>query len=375
MARAIQSWRWASAAIPALALACFSGAALRGEPCVASDECGPSLGCEGGFCGGPRQTFACGDGVTVAIDNLHPNIVLVLDRSGSMIGELGETTRWEILRGLVGEIVETFGPSMNLGAVRFPSLDAEAKWGQLGCVSNTEPDVPLALANQAAILAAIPSAEELPPEGATPTTAAVRVALEHLRARDRQLTKALVLITDGAANCGDASTSEYQLAEGYDDALPVTVAEAAAAGIPTYVVGIAIEDSLSPVFLDGQPDNINTFEVLSELAVAGGTAREGAVRFYEAGDLDELLAELAELPEAVLDCTIPLDPRPDYPELIEVAIDGKTYERRQGTACEGDGYRFTGEALDTIELCEGACARFQASGALSIGYRCPDLGD
>lgn len=36
--------------------ACFTGGFLMGQPCTSDADCGPSLACEGGFCGGPAGT-------------------------------------------------------------------------------------------------------------------------------------------------------------------------------------------------------------------------------------------------------------------------------------------------------------------------------
>jgi len=51
----------------ALAGGCFTGGFLSGRACVQDDECGPSLRCEDGFCGGPpptAETSSSGGGST-----------------------------------------------------------------------------------------------------------------------------------------------------------------------------------------------------------------------------------------------------------------------------------------------------------------------
>ena len=368
--------------------ACFTGEALRGEPCQGDDTCGPRLACVDGICGGEPETFTCGEGVRVSIANIKPNVVFVLDRSGSMSEPLGldeGLSRWEALRGVVSAAVLGLEGELNFGVVHFPAADASPNQVDRACNSNLNPSVPVGVGNTDAVLKAIPEIGEVAgedvfvPAGAAPMASAVRIAREHLvEDLDRQLTKALVVISDSAANCGESAVTITEKLETLDTDLEAEISAAAEQGIPTYMVGLAIADVLTPNDAlnpdgkgDGQPDATNLFELFGELASLGMTARPGPVGFYEPGDLDALLAELAALPDATLDCTLPLDPAPDYPELIEVEVDGKIYERRQAAECEGDGYRFSADSLDEITLCGSACARFQGSGELAISYRCP----
>ncbi|MCA9662503.1 MAG: hypothetical protein KC486_29455, partial [Myxococcales bacterium] len=179
-------------------------------------------------------------------------------------------------------------------------------------------------------------------------------------------------------NCSDDAVTLTEKLETLDGDAAAVIEAAAAEGIPTFVVGIAVENELTPNDAlnpddpgDARPDNINPFEVFNALAVLGQTPRAGDTRFYEPSDADALLDALAALPDATLDCALPLDPLPDYPALLEVAVDGRTVERRQAASCGDDGYRFTSDALDTIALCGDDCARFQVSGELTITYRCP----
>ncbi len=368
--------------------ACFTGEALRGEPCQEDDACGPRLACLDGICGGEPETFTCGDGVRVSIANIKPNVVFILDRSGSMSEPLapGESlSRWGALRGLVTAAASQLEGEVNFGIVHFPAADASPNQVDRACNSNLNPSVPVEAGNAGAILEAIPELGEVAgegvfvPAGAAPMASAVRIAREHLvEDLDRQLTKAQVIISDSAANCGESAVTITEKLETLDTDLQAEILAAAAEGIPTYVVGLAIVDELTPDDSldpdgagDGQPDATNLFELFNELAILGDTARPGPVRFYESGDQAALLAELAALPDATLDCTLPLEPAPDYPELIEVEVDGKVYERRQAAECVGDGYRFSADSLDEITLCGSACARFQTSGELRISYRCP----
>ncbi len=371
-----------------LSLSCFSGQSLRGEPCQDDAACGPRLHCVDGLCGGEVSAFTCGLGVQVSIANIRPNLVFILDRSGSMSepSEVNaEQSRWQVLRSAVTAIVVAFEGSMNFGLVQFPAADASPNQVDRACNSNLSPSVLVSPDNREAVLAAIPVEGQAEgdglfvPAGAAPMAAAVKIAREHLAEDlDRQLTKAIIVISDSAANCSESAITISEKLETLDTDLQAQILEAAAEGIPTFVIGIAIDDELTPndaldpdAAGDGQPDAINPFQIFNELAMLGDSARPGEVQFYRPADLDELVERLAELPDAILGCSLPLDPAPDYPELIEVEVDGSIIERRQAPTCLGDGYRFSEDSLDEITLCGSACDRFQASGEFSVRYRCP----
>ena len=56
--------------------ACFTGGFLAGQPCMSDADCGPSLNCDGGFCGGasagqtgaPETTSTTVEPTTTGVD-------------------------------------------------------------------------------------------------------------------------------------------------------------------------------------------------------------------------------------------------------------------------------------------------------------------
>jgi len=382
-------------ALPALfallALTCFDGQALRHEPCADHRDCGPQLRCEAGYCGGPPALFECGAVVEVHVQSFAPSLMLVVDRSGSM----ADPTRWALVQGLISGLLDRHGGALNLGLVLFPSASASGLQTQRDCQNQARPELALGPDRAEAILAALANTE---PRGASPTTGALHLALQHFTSTEQQvvhtradlistpdddaleaallaqvheaLPRALLLITDGAPNCGaeqlDAD-DPFAKFETYDAAIYAVAEQASARQIPLFIVGIALEDALSPVVADGQPDGVNSYQVMRGLAEASG----GAYYNAEDADADALFDALAALPAPVLACTIPLDPAPDYPERIELAVDGAPVQLAQAPTCGAGGYRFTSAAMDTIELCGAACTRYRATGALRLSHRCP----
>jgi len=348
----------------------------------------------GSTMGGTTMMFDpddCGEAV-VNIPIVTPSVMLVLDKSGSMVADPGgfwdhdndpntpSITRWNSLYSVVDLIVNNFNNSMNLGAVLFPSKTATSNYSEAACVVSAAAEVPIAGMNAAKILGAIPGAltDATMMKGGTPATKGLKVAITELGAAPAEQPKFMVFVTDGAANCQENAPDTTTLFEVYDDKVATTVADALAMGIKTYVVGIDISQEVSGAAKDGNPDNTNTYEKLNAVADAGGVARPGAEKFYNTTNQDELQAALDMISMQILSCVIELDPTPKYPEAVEVTPFGPFQVADCATE---DGWMFLPK-LDPndpneklrVELCGTACSEFQMTGKVDIQYRCPQSG-
>lgn len=343
----------------------------------------------------------CGE-AQINIPIVTPSVMLVLDKSGSMVADPNgywdhdnddpdndglqadmvtpatpRQTRWKSLYATVDFIVNTFNNSMNLGMNLFPSKSATSAYSEAACVVNDQVEVPVAVTNAAAILQAMPAADDVGIKGGTPSAKGVKAALAELLSIQDDQPKFMVLITDGAANCQENAADTTVLFEMYDEDLPVVVADAFSQEIPTYVIGIGIQDTTSGNAKDGNPDDTNSFTRLNEVANAGGVPRPGDVAFYDTQNQLELQAALEEISMQILSCTIALDPLPKYWEYVEVTVNGQPYGngKMQVTDCATeDGWKFTDDTHSAIELCGAACEAFQMTGALDAQYRCPNSG-
>ncbi len=256
------------------------------------------------------ESADCGEAVFVPPVPM-PSVMLVLDKSGSMVVEPGgfwdhdkdpntpAITRWNSVVSAVEQVLEQFGNSMYLGAALFPSTLATASYSEAACVVSDAPEVPLAPMNAATILGAIPGplTDATMMHGATPTTRGLELAIQGLADGPLDRPRIVILVTDGAANCQANAPDTSTLLEVYDDKVEETVAAALAMGIHTYVVGIDITQAISGAEIDGAPDNVDTHEKLNALALSE-TRRPGAL------DLRGTLLLTAQNPQTAASTTV-----------------------------------------------------------------------
>lgn len=336
----------------------------------------------------------CGE-VDFELIAVPPNVVLVLDKSGSMVsdndadddGELDGfwdhdadpmtpvVSRWNSLYNVVDFVVTNFDAQINFGGVLFPSTEATNQYGPNSCIVDDTPQVDVQPMAGDEILAAIPGPDDVDIQGATPATAGVQTALDHLDTLDPTVPRFLILVTDGAANCSADFPAAPELIENYDTNLPILVGTAFTDGeIPTFVVGIDIVDAEVGMGNDGVP-LANTFVELNTVAEAGGRARPGAEKFFNTVNEIELMEALGEIAGQVVSCTIPLDPAPLNPDFVTVEIGGMSIDRVDDCATE-DGWVFTNPdgPYESLELCGSACEAYVEAGLVDATYGCPPAG-
>lgn len=309
---------------------------------------------------------------TAIASNVPPNVMLVLDKSRSMVNytwdddgmpQTDEVTRWTSLHATVDSITHQYQDGMRLGLTLFPSVEATGTYDG-GCLVDELPDVAVGLANAEAIMSAIPAADDMELYGATPAAAGITTALAHLESLDDGLPAAMILVTDGAANCG-LGTEGLDRFDLYDEDLPLLVADAwERAGIPTYVIGIDIQEVSEHPFTTPR-------EKLDEVAQLGGVPQPGDVGFYDAGNAEALMLALDDIASSV-SCSVQLGKAPSGVDQLVVSIDGEVIP--QIDSCEqGDGWIFSDPdgALDRIELCNASCDALLEVGEIEAEFLCP----
>ncbi len=306
-----------------------------------------------------------------------PNVMLVLDKSRSMSNlwdhDLDPSTpqisRWHSLFNVVDYLTAELQEEINFGAQLFPSADAwlDEPTNVYSCAVSEQPEVSVAALTREAILDAMPAPGDFSISGGTPASTGVTNAIEHLVALGSDLPRAIILITDGAANCNPAEAPEDTLFV-YDDTLPDIVYEAFTMHqIPVYVVGINILDEM------GTKPAVNPHQALTEVALAGGVPSQGIDAFYNSFNEMELADAVGQVVGAI-ECTVTLEVEPDFPDHVEVTVSGTTYPQVADCDAE-DGWVYTSPngPFNAIQLCGVACDDLQGEGGvISVDYVCPE---
>jgi len=306
-----------------------------------------------------------------------PQVMLLLDKSYSMIEFSWDhdgdqltppVTRWNSLHGVVDALTHDVQDGIELGMVLFPSPSVADNGTDTACLVDPEPAAAVALHNADDIVAALPGPDALALYGGTPVSGGMAVVLEHLAEVYDGRPQAVVLVTDGAANCMEGTSGNEVFTE-YDEDLAPMVAAAHAGGIPTYVVGVDIVDAVGVYPQD------NPYVRLGELAEAGGVPREGGEAFYNTTDEDQLLMALDDI-AADIGCTFTLDTPAEFAAQVTVRVGSEVVPRVEECEPDGEGWRFVEEQApyQSIELCAASCQLAQTEATLDLDYACPPPG-
>ncbi len=280
-------------------------ATLSGEPGE-----GPgctSLGCfDTGPDAGPPQELVCGT-QAIPIEPLPPNVLIVLDRSGSM----QDNGKWGAAQSAVGSLVQSYGQSINFGLTLFPNNNSCGD----GKVSV---DVGSPTAGQDIINTML----SVGPGGDTPLGDTLNDMLAYPGLMDTSRHNYVLLVSDGAETCGGHPGKKV-------DAFRARTPE-----VKTFVVGF------------GSGVDSGT---LNDLAVRGGTAKAVGTKYYQANSGFELTTALQEIADqASITCNFVTDAFDQSLGLnvffdgVEVPDDAWSYDPTTSTLA------FHGSACDQI---------------------------
>ncbi|MCA9669931.1 MAG: VWA domain-containing protein [Myxococcales bacterium] len=119
-------------------------------------------------------------------------VMIVLDRSGSMAELAGNQSKWKSAQAAVGQLLGTFGSQLKMGMMllpQFPDVDACAS-GKVNIAPslNTKGSIGSLLAGSF-------------PKGNTPLAGSLDAALAHLKTKTWTKAPAVILVTDGKETC------------------------------------------------------------------------------------------------------------------------------------------------------------------------------
>jgi Mg-chelatase subunit ChlD len=343
--------------------ACLLAAACGSDPKEGADS-DDVFGVDGGRKdgGSGKGDDVCG-AHTVRSDRAIPDMLIVLDRSGSMAreGNATRTDRWSGSRDAVQEVTAMFDTSIHFGLMTFPSAGGFGGGDQGRQCSAGSVNVPIGSNTASAI------AQTLSPmraSGYTPTAATLEAARDVIGGppvADQTLTspKFILLVTDGDPNCSEDWSASGGMG-GIAPPDPVARTESIAAidkltkqGVQTFVVGF-------------QTAGTDFSEQLDKMAAAGGTGQK-THRSVDSGD--DLAIVFQELAGRAASCSYSLAQKVD-PEYVLVSVAGKT-RRYNNTE---DGWTMSDDGK-TVSLTGAACDAAQKGGAFTVNVTCdPVIG-
>jgi len=303
-----------------------------------------------------------------------PHVVLLLDKSNSMVSNTWDhdgsaatssITRWNSLYHVAEALAAGQQGALELGVVLFPSATLTSNDSATACMVDAEPNAAVGSFDADSVGSTLPDPNDTDLYGGTPTSRGMEVALEHLAQIDDGRPQAIVLVTDGAANCM-AGIDGQEVFTRYDDDLEPLVRDAYAQGVPTYVVGVDIIDAL------GQYPQANPYERLGAIAEAGGVPQAGEESFYNAANEGELLEALDEI-TAQVGCTFELELSAEHEEQISMTIGGESVARVDECLPGEAGWRYVEPEApyETIELCAATCSGAGDLFDVQIERACP----
>ena len=277
--------------------------------------------------------------------NLPPDVLIVLDRSGSMNDDLNDqpcgagcTSKWTTAVQTLSSYLPTV-TTVNWGLKLF----ATDRGGT--CSVNAGAEVAPAANNATAIINRLNMTTA---GSSTPTTAAMKAASAYLKTVNDGNPKFILLATDGIPTCGTAACAAGVNTGGgsmnqCDDANAIAAVKTVhdTDGIPTFVLGIGTANS---------PGD----STLSQMAVNGGFPRNDTPQYYPIGSADDLTQAFMSITQTVGQCFFSVTPALTSTQ----TVGGVTYDGGSIPADARNGYTVVGK--NGVQLNGQSCDDFMA---------------
>ena len=314
-------------------------------------------GGDGGDVGPGTGGMSCGVSTTPVMPE-PPDILIVQDKSGSMTEQAngcccgsgsnscdgnvnctgntdcGANSKWAQVSAAMDTVVMATQGNVNWGLIFFASDNA--------CGVNSKPNVAIAANNYTAVSQAYANGT---PGSYTPTESAMNAATAYMKTLTDTNPKYLLLATDGLPNCAPGGKNMSS-----DDSPGATTAvtNAAAAGFPTFVVGIG--NTMGETTLNG-------------FATAGGEPQTGSADgnlFYEVNSTADLVTALNKIVGLIASCTIPLTNVPPGQTNVAVSVDDTSGKATKVPQDNSNGWSYVTGSTTTIQLNGSYCDGIKA---------------
>ena len=304
------------------------------------------------------------DEVAVSADPVKPAMLIMLDRSGSMVMQ----GRWEPSVQAIRTVVERLQDRIAFGLALFPDAAASSGFGGDPCAAGGVV-VPTATMNAAAIGTALDRAT--PDTGWTPTADSLNRILREfvmtIPVPDQvEPEKFILFVTDGQPNCGLTDILNRSVSLPQDvQASNAAIEALTAAGAKTYVIGY--KGMEAPVVDAGMPADMaaavppplgavppapaweQLAPILDGFAQRGGT---GDTMHRPVDDAESLVAEFERISQVVIPCVYALDQMPADPSYVRVTLDSIQLMLNQPDGwvlVEGRNVELVGNACATLK--------------------------
>jgi hypothetical protein len=302
--------------------------------------------------------------VHLSADPTVPDMMIVLDRSGSM----QEAGRWTPSVSAVRSVTMQLDAQIRFGLALFPDPDANPNAVVDVTPCFTSPDLVACLEmkamEQSLLTGCAPGKVVVPvgdntaamvgqvlstatSQGGTPTSDTLKRVLQEFvplavdpDAKPRQ--RYVLLVTDGQPTCPAGLGSQTLPAD--IDASNSAIDALTARGVKTYVIGYDTTGA----------ENATLAQVLDGFAMRGGT---GDTQHRPVEDEQSLLTELQSIVGAVAGCSFSLDKAPPRAEFVLVRLDGRQINL-------GTDWQLSGDR--TIEIIGQSCETLKDGNAHAI---------
>lgn len=335
---------------------------------------------------GPAMVDSACGGTMMKASARDANLLLVLDRSGSMLQKPTgfSVSKWDAVKIALREALNPVKGKIALGLEMYPNGVAAGD----ACVVPSGASAITVPVSEDSVDMIVDAVNSATPAGATPTTTALARANEYFTTgagKDLKGDKYVILATDGGPNCDpsitcgaetcttnidgscdtggnccDPSRSKISCLD--DKGVIAQIDALRASGVKTFVVGIPGTEAYK--------------SYLDQFAEHGGMmATSGGSKYYAVsaeGGVAGLTAVFSLITgELITSCRITLDVAPPDPSQVNVYVDEKVIPRGGD-----DGWDYDGTTTPpTITIKGSTCDQVKTKGAkvISVSYGCPTI--